>query len=372
MPGGSAQELLIMPSHLTGFRSTSRCRDNPIRGLGPLIMLALWLVGCQGPNHFLIHPRVLDSDLHTRAEIITQDELRITLEWVMPNRAGPSPTVLVHPEAGGRAADMRGVLADLARAGYVAVAADYQRLLNGEFRRNLFAWRAQHDVTRALAIVRQRPEVDPERIAVLGFSQGGVYSLLIAAHAPRQVRAVVAYYPVTDFDHWLRRKHANPLRALVYRIIRWHFRKESGAHNEQQFQTMLAQASPLPQADTIRAPVLLIHGEQDTSAAPEESERMAQRLRQLGREVQLVLVGGAGHVFNFKDPLTARATWMITLEWLETHVKHPTQFASDWDTRHHEDSYRADARTRVRQAPPPANQAAPQAIPPTKTSVISP
>ena len=60
------------------------------------------------------------------------------LEWVRPAKLGPLPVVIVHPEAGHRAADMRGVLNDLAEAGYFAVAADYQRRKGIRWQQSLF------------------------------------------------------------------------------------------------------------------------------------------------------------------------------------------------------------------------------------------
>jgi len=58
-----------------------------------------------------------------------------------PRGAGPFPTVIVHPEGGGLATDMKGVTRDLAQHGYLAVAVDYQRLLDGKYQRNTFVWR---------------------------------------------------------------------------------------------------------------------------------------------------------------------------------------------------------------------------------------
>jgi dipeptidyl aminopeptidase/acylaminoacyl peptidase len=75
------------------------------------------------------------------------------------------------------------------------------------------------------------------------------------------------------------------------------------------------------QAEAILVPVLLIHGERDTSAPVAESERLAARLREVGREVELVVVPDAGHVFNFRDRDKARTAWEATLRWLDSHLK---------------------------------------------------
>jgi dipeptidyl aminopeptidase/acylaminoacyl peptidase len=182
----------------------------------------------------------------------------------------------------------------------VAVAADYRRLAEDEYRRTLFPFRSEEDLTAALAVVRGAPNVDPDRVALAGFSQGGVFSLLMAARDPR-VKAVVAYYPITDFTAWLNDPPGGLGRRLVFWFIRRHFRQQSGARTDEEFAAILERASPLRQADGITAPVLLVHGLDDRTAPVDESRRLARKLESLGREVTLLELEGAGHVFNFYD-----------------------------------------------------------------------
>ena len=73
--------------------------------------------------------------------------------------------MIVHTEGGGLAADMKGVTRELAQHGYLAVAVDYERLLDGKFQRNTFAWRGESDTLAALKVVRGRPQVDRARTA---------------------------------------------------------------------------------------------------------------------------------------------------------------------------------------------------------------
>ena len=168
-------------------------------------------------------------------------------------------------------------------------------------------------------MLRAQPLVDPHRLAALGFSQGGIFSLLIAAHDP-DVKAVVAYYPVTDFPQWLAASHANLMKRLVFHMIREYFRREAEGCMEEPFQTVLQQASPLYQAERIHTPVLLLHGDQDGAAPVDESKRLAARLAALGRDVELVVIAGGRHVFNFKHPAQAQYAWQVALLWLARHL----------------------------------------------------
>jgi dipeptidyl aminopeptidase/acylaminoacyl peptidase len=271
-------------------------------------------------NHYLLHPHQPQPGVSTSAHDVFERELLIHVEVARPPGEGPFPTVLVHPEGGKTADDMRGIIWDLAGHGYLAMAADYRRRIDGSYQPNLFAWRSVADATALIDIAAAQPDVDAGCIAAIGFSQGGVYSLDMAAHAPDRIRAVVSYYPVTDFPHWFAQERPRLLQRWAYSVVRWYFRRQSGAHNEAEFEEMLRRASPYYVAESIRAPVLLIHGDQDTTAPVEESQRMAARLAAAGKTVQLLVIPGGVHIFNFRQPAQATAAWNATLEFLDRYL----------------------------------------------------
>ena len=298
-------------------RGAVRVRTREHRWRPWWVVVGVLLTGCS--NHYLIHPKTTPPELVAWSDAVERGELLVRIEAVRPRGEGPFPGVLVHPEAGHTAKEMRGILRSLAQAGYLAMAADYRREKNGRYRETLFAWRDPEDPVVALGVLRGHAMVDSRRVGAIGYSQGGVFSLLVAAESP-EVKAVVAYYPVTDFEHWLYDPERRGVRKFVFKVIRGHFRRQSGTETEEEFREFLARASPLKQAERIRAPVLLIHGDRDTSAGVGESRRLENRLRELGRDVELIEIEGAGHVFNFKNAEKSRRAWQATLEWLDRHV----------------------------------------------------
>lgn len=290
------------------------------RSLFAVALLSAWLGACVPFDFFLIHPETQPPGVGTWTEDVVKGELRIHLEWAVPPGEGPFPAVLIHPAADYTAETMKGVSLDLAKRGYVAVAVDYRRWLDEAYRRTPMAWRSEDDARAALALVRADPRVDPRRVATLGFSRGAVLSLLIAAYAPEQVAVVVSYYPVVDFVSWMNQWRPNAVRRFFYRLVRKYFYAASGAQSEEEFRHILTAASPLRQAERIRAAVLLVHGQTDSIASPNESVRLARRLQELGREVKLVLVPGGGHGFNFRDREQGEYAWAITLAWFDRHL----------------------------------------------------
>jgi dienelactone hydrolase len=283
-----------------------------------VLLPALLLAGCV--DHYVLHSRRPPVGSRSWSEVVIEGDLRTRLEWVRPAIPKRLPAVIVHPEAGYQAVDMRGVLHDLAAAGYLAVAADYQRRAGSRWRESLFPWRDPADPRRVIERVRSNPDVDPGRIGLLGFSQGGVFSLLIAAY-DGGAAAVVAYYPVTDFQSWLKASGSGLGRRLVFSLIRFGFRRASGARTDLELQMLLRRASPLYQVESIKTPVLLVHGSRDSSAGVEESRRLARRLADLGRPVKLLVIADAGHVFNFRDRRQASLAWAATLDFLDLHLR---------------------------------------------------
>lgn len=288
---------------------------------GPVLAGLLLLAACTSPNYFLIHPQQVPAQVRVWSEDHTEAALQIHLHWAQPPGDGPFATVLVHPHGGKTSAEMQGVIWDLAARGYMAVAADYRRLLQGEYRRNTFAWRSEEDVIRALRIVRAHPQVDAERIAALGFSQGGMFSLLMAAHAPGQLRAVIAYYPVADFNSWFDREKHNFIEDWIYAIMRRHFYKESGAADDGEFRQILARASPLNYVDKMDVPIYLVHGDGDNAAPVAESRKLYQALQAAGKRVELLVIPGGVHIFNWRQEARARQAWTRTLQWLQRHLQ---------------------------------------------------
>lgn len=151
------------------------------------------------------------------------------------------------------------------------------------FQHNGFqSWRtAVGDVNNGGRWLVKQGVADPARLAILGWSYGGYAALQSAVLDPELFRAIVAIAPVTDLNA-LREESRNFSNfTLVDRFI------GSGPH--------VREGSPAQNAARIKAPVLLVHGDQDQNVGVGESRLMADRLRDAGRKVEYLEFKGLDH-----------------------------------------------------------------------------
>jgi dienelactone hydrolase len=311
------------------LRGEKRKRPAPREGTRRPLFLSLCLalavlcfssLGCRPNDYYLVHPLSLQPGITRESLIFDRDQLRVHWVAYSPSRKEPLPAVLVHPDAGGLAGDMEGICLDLARQGYFAAAVHYQRLENLEKENPLFPWKSPQDVTAAINQMKRHPRVDAGRIGLLGYSKGAMLSLLIASQ-DSSVKAVVAYYPLADFEEWLDLGRYSFPKSLWFRGVRSYVLKELQVPTWDEALKILRVASPIHQAEHIQAPVLLIHGEKDLTAPREQVQGLCRKMQEAGRSCELFVIPSAGHVFNFLNEEQGKAAWRKTMGFMETHLK---------------------------------------------------
>jgi pimeloyl-ACP methyl ester carboxylesterase len=130
----------------------------------------------------------------------TKDGLTL-FGWYVPSANGAA-VILAHAFNGNRTGCLYHA-ALLAKHGYGVLLYDARAQGESEGERYAFGWDAHWDILAALDYLQQRPEVDPERIGVLGLSAGGAAALRAAAET-HHIAAVVAEgagWPT--FEDWL-------------------------------------------------------------------------------------------------------------------------------------------------------------------------
>jgi len=167
------------------------------------------------------------------------------------------------------------------------------------------------DLTDLEAVVRRLREVDwvaGDRLGVHGASYGGFAVFACLTMLPGLWRAGVSECGSSDL--------ISDIRSFP---PTWRKRAKDwiGDPDDPADVAAMTARSPLEHADRVVAPVLIMHGENDTRVNPEESERMYRRLRELGKPAKLVLHPGVGHEI---DRAGLAATTDLIASWFAEHL----------------------------------------------------
>jgi carboxymethylenebutenolidase len=223
------------------------------------------LLGALGA--WLLGPGVAASvEVEERSVEYRSGDVDVPAFLAVPRAPGPHAAVLfVHGRSGWHDR-LKAQALRLAGEGFVVLAPDYH---TGRFiPENPIAHdpATERDVERGLDYLKTVPAARGERVGVVGISRGGYHMVLLAVRRP-EVAAVVGYYPHL----------ANPNDPEPVQVYRY-----------------------MPEVDRLRVPALLLVGDQDHQLRREQVIRVGQRLKELGREVEVVLYPGAQRAFDFR------------------------------------------------------------------------
>jgi acetyl esterase/lipase len=151
----------------------------------------------------------------------------------------------------------------------------------------------QDDVTDGVQELIKQGIADPKRICIVGASYGGYAALAGATKTPELYACVASIAGVSDLNlmiqHDLNNVQSDPLTRD------W---LETAVAADLNDKAALAKVSPAAHADKVRAPVLLIHGRDDTTVPFAHTETMAQALRALEKPVEVVELAGEDHYLS--------------------------------------------------------------------------
>lgn len=148
----------------------------------------------------------------------------------------------------------------------------------------------QDDITNGLDVMVSSGFVDPSRVCIVGASYGGYAALAGGAFTPDKYACVVAIAPVADlrgFIRWVEKRAGKNASSVDY----WN----DSIGDPRSERGKLENASPSKSASSFQAPVLLIHGDDDTVVPIEQSFTMNKALKAAGKSVKLVKLDGGDH-----------------------------------------------------------------------------
>lgn len=180
----------------------------------------------------------------------------------------------------------------------------YLRLDNGRKRED-----SVRDIGALLDWIAEQPNLDAERVAVMGGSYGGYMVLASLVYFGDRLRAGVERVGISNFVTFL--TNTQPYRQALRRV-------EYGDERDPEMREFLQSISPLSRADEIDTPLLISQGLNDPRVPASESEQLVALLREQDVPVWYVLALNEGHGFrkkNNRDYLAA-----VTAMFLQQHL----------------------------------------------------
>jgi len=258
-----------------------------------------------------IYPGVAGQPL-SRTEVVGYDARDGARLWAYVTArpgSGPRPMVVL-PHGGPEARDYFGFdrfAQFLAAQGYVVVQPNFRG--SSGFGESFAAagmgqWgaRMQDDVSDVVKHMVAAGVADPGKVCIVGASYGGYAALAGVTLTPDLYRCAVAIAGISDLTELLRSERTSSgSNSNVY-----YYWRESIGKLESDAATLDA-ASPVKHAGKVKAPVLLIHGDDDATVPVRQSTIMHDALRGAGKASRLVRLPKSDHYWDNwerKDRLT--------------------------------------------------------------------
>jgi dipeptidyl aminopeptidase/acylaminoacyl peptidase len=170
---------------------------------------------------------------------------------------------------------------DLNFRGSTGYGRSFARLNDGRLRENELL-----DLQAAVDWLIEHPRVDGTRVAIMGGSYGGYLTMAGLTRLPDLFRSGVAFVGVSDWITAL--EGASPQLQASDRI-------EFGDINDPDDREFFVGLSPLAHVQSIRAPVMVLHGANDPRDPVAESDQFVRAIREQRGEVQYLRFPDEGH-----------------------------------------------------------------------------
>jgi dipeptidyl aminopeptidase/acylaminoacyl peptidase len=198
------------------------------------------------------------------------------------------------------------------------------------------------DVVALVAWLRARPDIDPDRIALLGHSEGGLIAPLVAAEDPRLAGIALLAGPaytgarIIDFQQRsaIRQSYPDAGAAARDSMLRVAQQQLDSTAGRSPWITEFLTYDPLPTARRVRdVPVLILQGETDLQVTAEQADLLGGAFRDAGnRDVSVHRLANTNHLFQhdpsglpsgyatLPDRTLTRETLGLVAEWLASRL----------------------------------------------------
>ncbi|WP_088393431.1 prolyl oligopeptidase family serine peptidase [Flavobacterium davisii] len=148
------------------------------------------------------------------------------------------------------------------------------------------------DIGALLDWIAQQPELDKDRIMIMGGSYGGYMTLATAFHYADKIRCSVDVVGISNFNTFL--KNTEDYRRDLRRV-------EYGDERDPKMYDFLDKIAPLNNTNKIKKPMFIIQGTNDPRVPVTEATQMRDKLKSQGNVVWYLEAKDEGHGFRKKS-----------------------------------------------------------------------
>lgn len=148
------------------------------------------------------------------------------------------------------------------------------------------------DIGALLDWIAKQPELDKDRIMIMGGSYGGFMTLATAYEYADKIRCSVDIVGISDFNTFL--KNTEEYRRDLRRV-------EYGDERILKMAEFFTKIAPLNNIDKIKKPMFIIQGANDPRVPVTEAVQMKDKLKAQGKTVWYLEAKNEGHGFRKKE-----------------------------------------------------------------------
>jgi len=209
------------------------------------------------------------------------DGKRVEAISFLPPGSGPFPGVLMIPGFERTARDMVPLGVRLAREGFAGVSVSQPGFGKSQGPPDFVGRKTLAALTVAYRKLQKESSVDANRMAIYGYSRGGMAASLLAVELD-DVKAAVFGAGIYDFQRFY---DETPLPGA-----RKNMRDETGMTK-----AAIIERSSILRMDRLKCPVLILHGEKDERVPVSQAIVLRNRLTELHKEFEIKLFPDAQH-----------------------------------------------------------------------------